>query len=391
MFIPVERSYLLIAVWMGVGAMGSMLLAGEPATSGDLLAESIIAEGGRAKWESIQSYRSVSTKAIELGGKLSVKTREVLEINIPQARWRLKASDERDQLRVTIGDSERTTVYKKQNGETVGGADTPPNVPAMSESRQLLLQIQDLKFESGPLVAKERWTLKSENGMSQWLFGSKSFLLTRKLEKTDYGQSETRYSDYRIVDGLLLPFQITTTVKQAGYVVDQKFESIELNAAFDKTAFDFDDGWRKIKAGEKIPDFEFVDAIVDGKKWSRESMRGSFALLDFWATWCGPCVAEFPSLRETHRRFKDQGFAILAISLDSDRDQYLKYIKENIPEWGNVLVIDGFDSELVRQFELSSIPRTILIDPAGVIVAVDDDARGQKLIQVLEQRLSTQR
>ena len=55
------------------------------------------------------------------------------------------------------------------------------------------------------------------------------------------------------------------------------------------------------------------------KKWSRESMRGSFALLDFWATWCGPCVAEFPSLREAHRRFKDQGFAILAISLDSDQ------------------------------------------------------------------------
>ena len=120
-------------------------------------------------------------------------------------------------------------------------------------------------------------------------------------------------------------------------------------------------------------------------------MRGSFALLDFWATWCGPCVAEFPSLREAHRRFKDQGFAILAISLDSDRDQYLKYVKEKIPEWGNALVNDGFDSELVRQFELSSIPRTILIDPAGVIVAVDDDARGQKLIQVLEQRLSTQR
>jgi thiol-disulfide isomerase/thioredoxin len=382
-----ERLFFLIVIWFTQVSMSTFVFGQDPNSAQELLSRSIEAEGGKAKWNNVRAYRSISTKTISLNGKASVTTKEVLEIDLVGNRWRLKATDERNQLRVTVGNSKRTTVYKTQEGKTVGGADTPPDIPTWNELNRLQPQLDSLKLAIGPVDSQDRCTLKSENGTCRWLFDCNTFLLNSKEEQSNYGQSDTSYSDYREVNGLLRPFQITTTVKEVDYMVEQKFESIDLDATFEETAFDFDDSWRKIRPGERMPEIDLVDAFIDGKKWARQTMNGSYVLIDFWATWCGPCVAEFPTLRQTYNRFKDRGFSILAVSLDSDSDQYRKYVKEKIPEWGNVLVEDGFDSELARRFELSSIPRTILIDPNGIIVAIDDEARGENLLRLLNDRL----
>lgn len=385
---PLIQSFLFSPAFViAAKAVGYHILAGEPTSPSELLQRVRLAEGGKEQWDKVSAVRSVSTRMISLGGKASVKTTEVLERDFHGGRWRLAAEDEKGSQRLTIGNSERTTTYKLQTGKIVGSVDAPPDLPDLSESNKLLRIMNELELSSPTSETKGGWILTSEKDGSQWLIDPNTSFISSRLEKTDYGQSETKFEDYRPVAGVLLPFLITTWVKDADYRIEQRLESIEINPALDEKAFSFDDSWKKIKVGETIPDFEFKDAFVDGKRWNRDSLQGTFTLIDFWATWCGPCVAEFPKLKDINQRFKDSGFVILAVSLDAEEATYRAYVEKNISDWGNVLVQDGFDSEVARKFELSAIPRSILVDPEGKIVAIDDDARGTKLLLLLEKQL----
>ncbi len=82
-----------------------------------------------------------------------------------------------------------------------------------------------------------------------------------------------------------------------------------------------------------------------------------------------------------------QSAEYMARARDAEEATCRAYVEKNISDWGNVLVPDGFDSEVARKFELSAIPRSILVDPEGKIVAIDDDARGTKLLLLLEKQL----
>jgi hypothetical protein len=79
---------------------------------------------------------------------------------------------------------------------------------------------------------------------------------------------------------------------------------------------------------------------------------------------------------------------VLAVSFDFDAEQFREFIKENMAEWNHSLIVNGFDSDIAKQFEIASIPRTILIDQAGVIVGVDDGAKGESLRSKLKKLLA---
>ncbi len=136
---------------------------------------------------------------------------------------------------------------------------------------------------------------------------------------------------------------------------------------------------RRIGVGLPVPAFE-VALLGDGSV-SSESLRGSTYLIDFWATWCIPCVEEMPELHEAWREYRDDGFQILSVSFDTSADAVQPFRDEDwAMPWLHGHVEDGFSSELAHAFEVHSIPRPILVDSRGTIVATHRELRGSRLL-----------
>jgi thiol-disulfide isomerase/thioredoxin len=107
-----------------------------------------------------------------------------------------------------------------------------------------------------------------------------------------------------------------------------------------------------------------------GKAVGLESLKGKYVLIDFWATWCAPCVAELPRLQEAYRKYHGSGFEIVGVSLDETRTPVVDFVKVRKLPWLQLHnATAGFD--LVEAFGVSSIPATYLIDHEGTIVRLD--------------------
>lgn len=119
---------------------------------------------------------------------------------------------------------------------------------------------------------------------------------------------------------------------------------------------------------------------IQGRSVKSESFRGKYVLIDFWATWCGPCVAELPRLQAAYQTYHNKGLEIVGISLDESREAVVDFVKARKVPWTQIH--DAATSgELVRAFGLSAIPATYLIDPEGTIIRLD--LRGQTLDDTL--------
>jgi thiol-disulfide isomerase/thioredoxin len=122
---------------------------------------------------------------------------------------------------------------------------------------------------------------------------------------------------------------------------------------------------RKLKVGgEPIP-FEVSD--VNGKKLSPEMYKGKVLLLDFWATWCGPCRQEMPNVIKVYDRYKDKGFEIVGISLDRSRSDFDRYVAQYKMTWPQYYDGKFWQNEVATLYGVKSIPATFLIDKKGKI------------------------
>ena len=132
------------------------------------------------------------------------------------------------------------------------------------------------------------------------------------------------------------------------------------------------------KVGKLAPSFAVED--IKGKTVRLEAYRGKYVLVDFWATWCAPCIGELPRMQTAYRAYRAAGFEIIGISIDESKTAVVDFAKaRNIP-WPLVHNASG-SADLVEAFGVSSIPATYLIDPEGNIIRLD--LRGKALDETL--------
>ncbi|HWV68065.1 TlpA disulfide reductase family protein [Chitinophaga sp.] len=134
------------------------------------------------------------------------------------------------------------------------------------------------------------------------------------------------------------------------------------------------------------PMIDFTQNDVDGKPVRLSDFKGKYVLLDFWASWCGPCRAENPNVLKAYNKFKDKNFTVLGVSLDDKADKWKEAIKQDGMPWMEVSDLKGWRNEVAQEYGIQGIPFSFLIDPQGVIIAKDlrGAALHTKLAEILK-------
>ncbi|RYU89292.1 AhpC/TSA family protein [Mucilaginibacter terrigena] len=135
--------------------------------------------------------------------------------------------------------------------------------------------------------------------------------------------------------------------------------------------------------GSTAPDFSQND--VNGLPVQLSSLRGKYVLVDFWASWCGPCRQESPNKVKLYNKYKGKNFTVLGVSLDQNKASWLAAIKSDGLAWTQISDLKGWGNLAARLYDVYSIPQSFLIDPQGKIVA--KGLRGDELDQKLEELL----
>ena len=125
----------------------------------------------------------------------------------------------------------------------------------------------------------------------------------------------------------------------------------------------------QLKIGEMVPEIELMSKSDSVIKLS--SFNGKVLLIDFWASWCGPCRAANPYVQKLYKKYHDDGFEVFAVSLDVNKPLWLKAIRKDRLTYTQVIDSDGWLSKVAEQYYVDALPTNFLLDKTGKIVAIN--------------------
>ncbi|WP_170148083.1 AhpC/TSA family protein [Marinoscillum furvescens] len=182
------------------------------------------------------------------------------------------------------------------------------------------------------------------------------------------------------LSAFFLTFYKNEAPKDSTKVLFEHFAPHVKQTEWGKTIAVFLEKSKKFEVGDKATDFSLP--TLANKTVNLSDFKGKYVLLEFWATWCGPCRRENPILRNAYSRFKDQGFEILGVNLDEKKDHWESTVREDSITWTTVGDLTGMNGEVPITYSIYYIPHNLLLDKNGVVVA--KDLRGNALQNELE-------
>ena len=189
-----------------------------------------------------------------------------------------------------------------------------------------------------------------------------------------HGMAEV-ISEELIIRSYLKPEEFLKVYNLYSERIKQSFYGKKLKEYIDET------NAPSIKVGDKIIDFKMED--VHGNEVSISEFKEKYVLIDFWASWCGPCRADNPNLVKAYETYNSKGFEIVGISLDTDKNAWLKAIKKDKLSWTNLSDLKGWQNKLAQHYKIKGVPTNMLLDSNGQIIELD--LHGTKLFEKLNE------
>ena len=299
--------------------------------------------------------------------------------------YNLRLDQSRYPVASVINDAEKVKLnihLSKENNEFAEKYEVEGS-PASQQMKDFMLAFNnDLQKIFG--IARQVDSLKNKGAADSLLF-------PLMAEQKSLAGSIKNYSEAALskaTDPALIMFQLgyyQSTANGAGFGLEP-FSNEQVNEIINRAAAKFPShqAIAAIKAtldqqmnkeavanwvGKEAPDFSMPD--VNGKEVKLSSFRGKYVLVDFWASWCGPCRSENPNLVNAYNQFKNKNFTVLGVSLDrpGQKDKWLKAINDDKLAWTNISDLQYWNSPVVALYGFDGIPFNVLIDPQGKVIA----------------------
>jgi peroxiredoxin len=336
-----------------------------------------------------ETAKGLDTAAIDANGHFNMKA-----ILKEQGLYQLRFGDERAMLLV-LNEKTSALSVKADTTDFTNFTYQVSGSPASEQLRQFILQTKNYGGQLGTAINSYNRTLLDSTASD-----SVKKVYEQKIHDVD---NAFRHFDSTYIDTCKNPIISIFAVYNMNYNRDplvytnlgdrlrKNYSNLSFVQSYlamlnqNQSAAQHDPNAPSYSVGQLAPDIELPDP--SGNRIKLSSLHGHIVLLDFWASWCGPCRRENPNVVKVYNQFKDKGFVIYSVSLDNDKNAWQKAIKDDGLSWpDHVSDLQGWQSPVAAQYGVNAIPQNFLLDQSGKIVAMS--LRGDDLQDQLQKMYS---